>query len=349
MPDSTFPGGQETLGQPMYPWLMRWNGPHAAPTTGYENQALSSMSNFAGNGFGLNGAQNYLQGVMGGQWLNPNNQYFDQIQSSGQNLLKGQQYDALKELQSRAAAGGNALGGALMSSEGRYLNDSNNSFNNMMATLRANQYARERGYMQEAPNQLNQLSQTGMQGLGQLMNMGAVPRQIEDQEIQGQYNDWLRQINSLREQNRYPDRMAQEFLSSNRYASGLNQPQYGNSTADQLIPLLAMLLGAGGKDGLGAQLGTAGGNALSNLLNGGNKNNQNTGGPDANGFYPTNTSMQDYVSGNQYDQPLGPQQPNDYSFLDQYFPQYADPGYNQYDPYGGQSYFDPNTFDFSGY
>jgi hypothetical protein len=346
MPDTTFPGGNETLGQPMYPWLMRWNSPHAAPTSGYENQALGDMSNFASQGFGLGGSRDYLQGVMGGQWLNPNNQYFDQIQSSGKNLLKGQQYDALKELQSRAAAGGNALGGALMSSEGRYLNDSNNSFDNMMGQLRAAQYARERGYMQEAPNQMNQLVGTQMQGLGQLMNMGAVPREVQNQEIQGQYNDWLRQINALREQNRYPDRMAQEFLSSNRYASGMNQPQYGNSTADQLIPLLAMLLGGGGQGGTGASVGSALGNALNNLL-GGNKANQPNGGPDSNGFYPTNTSYQDYVSGNQYDQPIGPSQPNDYSFLDQYYPSFDQ--YQSYDPYGGQSYFDPNTFNFEGY
>lgn len=254
-----YPSGSQTLGQPMYPWLMRWTGGHQAPMSDYENQALGDMSNYAKYGFGLGGAQDYLNREMGGQWLFPNNPYFDQIETAGSNLLKGQQYDTLKRIGSSAAAGGNGLSGARLAAEGRYLSDSNQAFNQMMAELRANQYARERGYMHEDPNQLMDLSRTEMSGLGQLMNMGAVPRNIQTQEMQGQYQDWLRQIGALRDEYRYPDQLATAFLGTNKYP-GYQDPKYGNSTADQLLPLLAMLFGGGGKGG---------GNGLVSFGNGG--------------------------------------------------------------------------------
>lgn len=245
-----YPSGSQTLGQPMFPWLMRWTGGFANPMSQYENQALNNMSNFAGSGFGLGGAQNYLTDVMGGAWLDPNNKYFNQIQDAGSQLLKGQQYDTLKRLGSSAAAGGNGLSGARLAAEGRYLSDSNQAFDQMMAQLRANQYAAERGYMQQAPNQLNDISRTQLGGLNQLMDMGAIPRQIQDAETRGQYNDWIRQIGALRDEYRYPDQLATAFLGTNKYP-GYQDPKYGNSTADQLLPLLAMLFGGGGKGGNG--------------------------------------------------------------------------------------------------
>lgn len=299
---SSFPSGASTLGQPMFPWLQRWSGPFATPMSGYENQALEGMSRFAQGGFGLGAGRDYLNDVLQGDWLNPNNQYFDQIESLGSDLLGRQQNDTLARIASSMAAGGTGLSGARTAAEGRYLTDSNQSFNQMMAQLRADQYARERGYMQEAPGMLGDLAGREMQGYGQLGQMGALPRQISDREIQGQYQDWLRQIGSLEDAYHYPDQLASTFLAANRYP-GYQNPQYGNSTADNLIPLLAMLLGAGGENSIGSQLGSGLGNLLGGLLNpqnsgqngGGQPNYANQFNPNTPGFgQPNNMGYGDY-------------------------------------------------------
>ncbi len=330
---SPFPSGAQTLGRPMYPWLERWQGPFATPMGQHENRALEGMGNFADTGFGLGDSSQYLSQVMGGQWLNPNNQYFDQIESSGRSLLDREQADGLRRIASSSSAGGNGLSGARLAAEGRYMSDSNDQFNRMMAELRAGQYARERGYMMQAPGMQNDISRTQMGGLDQYMQMGSVPRRISDQEISGQYNDWLRQIGSLENQSRYGDQIAMSFLGNNRYP-GYQQPGYGNSTADQLIPLLAMLFGSGGKNGVGGQLGSALGNLLSGLGGGGSNPSGGGGGNNIDGGPP-----QDY----------GPDWP------DASYDPYTDPNSAYFDdplfdpnnyanPYDNDPLFDPNNY-----
>ncbi len=306
---SSFPSGAETLGQPMYPWLQRWSGPFSTPMSGYENQALQGMSQGANRGFGLGQGRDYLNDVLQGDWLHPNNQYFDQIESMGGDLLRRQQDDTLARIASSMAAGGTGLSGARTAAEGRYLTDSNQSFNQMMAQLRADQYARERGYMQEAPGMLSDLSGREMQGYGQLFGMGALPRQISDREIQGQYQDWLRQIGSLEDAYHYPDQLSLAFLGANRYPGYQNQ-QYGNSTLDNLLPLLATLFGAGGENSVGSQIGSALGNLLGGLGGGGNQGG-GQGQPNYYNQFPQGGPGGGYGNPWEYEDPIGPTQPGD--------------------------------------
>jgi hypothetical protein len=259
----------------LFPWEQRWTGGFQAPLSPYEQQGLTGLSNFASNGFGTQGAQNftnslmgqngplsgaqgYLSNVLQGNYLSPNNPYFDQIQQSGQTLLNQQQDRTLRELQSRAAAGGNGLSGALMQQESDYLQGSNAAFDQTMAQLRANQYAAERGYQQGAAglqDQLvgtqlsgaglqNQLANTQLGGYGSLMTYGAVPRNLQSNEMQSQYMDWLRSINSMQQAYQYPDQQLMALLTGGGY-HGLSQPAYGESPASQLSQYLG-LLGNGG-------------------------------------------------------------------------------------------------------
>jgi hypothetical protein len=237
------------LGGDMFPWLQRWTGGFQAPTSPWENQALEGMGNFVGGGMGLDDSREYLGGILKGNMLDPNNKYFDEIQKNGQVLKDMEDQRAMRELQSRASAGGNALSGALMGAEGDYMRGSNASFNQMMAQLRADQYARERGYQQQAPGMANDLSRTEMGGYGQLMDQGQVPRNIQTGEMQGQYADWLRQIQGLQGAYQYPDQMGMAMLNQGNYR-GYQTPQYGDSGFAQLMALFPMIFGESGAGGV---------------------------------------------------------------------------------------------------
>jgi hypothetical protein len=119
----------------------------------------------------------------------------------------------------------------------------------MMAQLRANQYSQERGYMQQAPGMQNNLTNTGLGGISQEMQMGAVPRQIQSNEMQGQYQDWLRQIQGMQGAYYYPDQMGMSMLNGGGYRQTY-QPTTGESGGGQLAQILQMLAGGGNGSGI---------------------------------------------------------------------------------------------------
>lgn len=241
-------GGFPTPGQGAdMPWLDAWEGPFAAPMSPWENQGLEGLSDFAGNDFGLGEAEDYLSRVFGGDYLSGNEPNFQAIEDSGRVLQEMQDDRALREMQSRAAAGGNALSGALLQSEGDYLRGSNASFNNMMAQLRAANYGRERGFQQDAVRGALGLSDQRLGGFGALMGAGAVPREIADREIAGQYGDFLRQGRDFRDAYRYPDELA--LATARTGYPGSHPVLFGDSDAEQLSALLAQLFGGGGLAG----------------------------------------------------------------------------------------------------
>lgn len=258
------PGGQGGDQSAMFPWLQRWTGGTQAPLSPYEQQGLTGISNFVGGGMGLDSshANSYLNNIIGGGMLDQNNPYFDQIEQHGQQLLSQSQDRTLREMQSRAAAGGNALSGALMQGEGDYLQGSNAAFQGTMSQMRADQYARERGMQQQAVgmqnDMQNQNAQTQMGGYGSLMGWGATPRNIQTNEMQGQYADWLRQITNMRDQYQYPDQMMMGMLGHGYQES--YRPQFGDSSAGQLSSLFS-LLGQNGGAGIdwGGIIGGIGG------------------------------------------------------------------------------------------
>jgi hypothetical protein len=164
------------------------------------------------------------------------------------------------------AAGGNALSGARAVANQRYLNQSNNLFNQTMGNLDYGNYERERMMQNQGVNQALGLGQGNMGLFSGLMGMGAVPQQLAQHDLNSQYGDWLRQIGSMQQGDQQNMNNALALLRTN---PGGHNPAYGTSDASNLAGLLALLGGGGG--GLGGLLGGGqggGGGLLGNLING---------------------------------------------------------------------------------
>ena len=260
---SNYPTTAQTLGQPMYPWLMPWQGPFAAPVTPYESQGLNNLSSLAGNNFGLNSSQDYINNLLNGQYLNvQQNPYLSAIGSAADAQRQIQDSRALQELQSRAAAGGNGLSGALIQQEGDYQRGSNAAFNQMMNQMYQNAYQQERGYQNSAPQMQENLLNSQMQGNSLLTGLGSIPRDVANQELQGEYNDFLRQGNALQSQYNLPEYLALGTLGHGY--PGQTQNSFGPSDAMQLGDIFSQLFGSGG-----AASGIDWGSLLNGLFGGG--------------------------------------------------------------------------------
>jgi hypothetical protein len=221
-----FPIGSQTLDQPMFPWLMPYQGQFTEPMSPYEMQGLGGISEYVGGGMGLGPSEDYLSDVIGGRYLDPKtNRWLAGIQSGAQSLKDIEDAQARRRIGSSMAAGGLALSGARLGAEQDYQNESDARFQQMISQLMSDQYARERGLQQGAiPLRA---------GLSEQLLLGQAERNA-------QYGDWLRQVSGMEEAYQYPDRLAQSTLG--RGYPGSYQPQFGTSEFAGLLGLLSPLL-----------------------------------------------------------------------------------------------------------
>jgi hypothetical protein len=223
-----------TFGQSMYPWLMPWGGNYTAPMSGYEQGALGGYNNFVQGGMGLNPAGGYLNNVLSGQYLNMNtNPYLQQIQQGEQGMKNYNDQQALNKIGNSMALGGNAMSGARLGATSDYMRNSNNAFESMMGQLMNQNYQGERGLMSQAPGQLANLANTAGSGYAQLFGMGALPRQLQQNDLTSQYQDFLRQGQGMQSAYQTPDQQIMSMLYGGGY-KGQYQPIYGSSTLDQI-------------------------------------------------------------------------------------------------------------------
>ena len=330
-----FPTGAQTLGQSMYPWLTGYQGNFTAPMTPYENQGLNAISQFVGGGENLGGAQSYLSNLLSGQYLDPStNPNLAKYVSSLSGIHDYQDELEKERIGSSMAAGGNALSGARAMAESQYQNESNNQYQNMIASMLNSDYQMERGLQNQAvPLQMG-ISNELMGGYGNLMNAGGLPRSIQQQENNAEYQDWLRQISGMQQAFQAPENSMLSLLHSGY--PGSQQQQYQGSAADSW---LAALLGNGsGSSGLlnalfgsgttgGSSGGSSGGllGSLANLLGigGGSSSGGNTGGVSD----PNNPFGDNYGGGVPTGQNYGP-----------------GPDTQGFDPYAGDPYLDPSNY-----
>lgn len=252
------------FGQPIYPWLMPYGGQFTAPMSPYEQNALNSFQDFVNGGMGMNSSRDYLGNVLSGQYVDLNrNPFLQQIQQAMQGMKDYNDQQAIARLQSNAAAGGSALSGALIGGESDYMRNSNNTFQQLMGNLMNENYARERGFQTMVPGQMGSIASLMQGGLGNLMSMGAIPRQLQQNDFNSQYQDWLRQVGGMRDMFQYPDTLTQQLLYGGGFR-GQTPNQYGNSTADMLAGLLGnsgidwQSAGSGILDWLGGLFGGGG-------------------------------------------------------------------------------------------
>ena len=346
-----FPQDAYNMGGGAYPWLQGYQGQYTAPMSPYEQDALGGFSDFihGENGGGPSErARGYYGDVLQGDYLG-GSPYMDQIEQGLDTSRAYQDAGALRRIGSSMAAGGNALSGARAGAEADYLGRSNADFNTMIGTMRHQNYMNERQLQDAAArgdmNAADQLARM----YGQYSQMGALPRELQQHDYNSQYADWIRQTQEYKDQFRYPDRLALEELHAGY--PGSSNPNYGNSTADQLMPILAMLLGGSGSGGGGVNWG----NILNNLF-GGNKGQtpqQGGGGGGGGGSYDPNSPFYNPYGnrtndpgGQMYDEPIGPQQPDGYNDQtpygggDQFYGPYLPPG-NQNEYGGPDDYYGP--------
>lgn len=327
-PGQIYPTGAQNMGAPLSPWLMPWEGNFTAPMSQQEQQGLGGMSNFVGQGMGLGAAGQYNTDVLNGRYIGSANPYMNQIQGGMQTLKDFQDEQARKRIGSSMAAGGNALSGARASTEQQYQNLSDANFNQNIGNMQLQNLARERALQNQGVSQAQGLSNTQMGGYGSLMQAGALPRNLQQQDTNAQYQDWLRQIGGMQSQNRYQDQLANQMLHSGYPGSA--DPNYGQSAAAGWGGLIASLLGGGGGSGGGGLLDLikgifapkktdpnapqkppAGGGPSGGGGPGGNPAGKPTG-TDPNKTTPGGTTpVAPIPNPNQYGAPIGPNMPPD--------------------------------------
>jgi len=227
VPFNPYPGGQETLGGGMFPWLQQYQGPFTAGPSQQQTGLYGQFQNTLNQGPG---------------WSPSNTSYLadsdlKKIQSNAQTLKDYEDAQALRKMQSSASAGGNALSGALLQNEQDYLRNSGAGFNQMMGNLGLQSGLANRGMsIQENLGNaglMNQAYGTRLGGLNSLLNQYNTQQGITNQGLGLQYGDFLRQIQGMNQAYNYPAQLAYQTLHSG--PGGANQPQYGNSTLDQIL------------------------------------------------------------------------------------------------------------------
>jgi hypothetical protein len=257
-------GNPANFGQPLYPWLMPYGGQFTAPMSPFETAALGGLSDFVLGGQGLGPASNYLNQVLGGQYVDLNrNPYIGQIRDAMTGMKDYQDQQALARLRSSSAAGGSAMSGAELGAESDYLRNSNNSFNQILGQLMNENYGRERGFQTMVPGQLGSIAQQIGSGYGQMFGEGGLPRTLQQNDLAAQYQDYLRQVGGMQGMFQYPDTLTQQLLYGGGFRGQQTPNQYGNSTAE----MLAGLLGNSDIDWSGLLSGA--GNLLGGLFGGG--------------------------------------------------------------------------------
>lgn len=353
-------------------------GQYTAPLDPTAIAGIGNINQFVGNGMGLGVSQDYLQQLlsggylnsmgpagdyfnetMGGKWLDPStNPWLKQFQDSTGQLKETEDKLARQRIGSAMAAGGNALSGARLASEQQYQNTSDANYQKMIAEqmmqnlARERQlqqgaaqdvlgrYGQERGLQQQGVGLNNQLANTLMGGYGQQINAGMIPTNLANQNLQQQYNDWVRTTGNMYNDVTGGGKLFNDLMSG-RYQWPAQPQDYTNSAAEGLLGALT----GGGQGGLLGQLlkGLTGGGSSgkSSGSAGGGAGAPGGGGraqiPDANGRRPGETgytptysnsadqNVMDYLSG------LGLS--NDE--IDQLL--------SGFDQGGGNAYIDPNT------
>ena len=276
--------GAVNVGGPMYPWVTPYTGQFTAPMSEAQQQGLSGMQNFVGGGGGLGTAEGYVNDLLSGKYIGSGNPFIQQVQEGQQTLKDYQDQQALKRIASSMAAGGNALSGARMSANQNYQNLSDANMLSQMGNLRLQDLLAERGFQNQGVGMAGQLAGQQMNQYGELMNAGGLPQQLQQHDLNAQYQDWLRQIQAMQGQYQYGNQQAQSLLHGGGY-TGSQMPNYGQSDAAGWASLISMLFGGGGSGGIGNSIGGQAisgiGSLISQLFGGGAGGGSGTGGTGA--------------------------------------------------------------------
>jgi len=158
-------------------------------------QKFSQYMNSGGSGNYMNDPQ-YQQAkglrgdVLGGKYLEQDNPLVDYTRNK---LMTEQVPDAMEQARRRQSIRGNYYSKAAVDQETDIMDNANDA----MAGVYANQYGgelnRQMGMIDPAMRTAQTEGQVPMTDINQMIQMGEFPRQLEQQEMDTQYNEWLRQ------------------------------------------------------------------------------------------------------------------------------------------------------------
>jgi len=175
-----------------------YGGDRTAQMDPLQQAAYQKFSKYMNNG----GSGNYMDnpmyqqgkqlmtGVMGGDYLEKDNPLVEYTRNK---MMTEQVPEAMEQARRRQSIRGNYYSKAAVDQETDIMDNANDS----MAGVYANQYGNELNrQMQMIPAGIGLAQQEGqipMNDINQMIQMGEFPRQIEQQDMDTQYNEWLRQ------------------------------------------------------------------------------------------------------------------------------------------------------------
>lgn len=189
------------------------------------------------------GGQNLLANTLGGKYLNNNPFLKQQSQAMAENMGEAinQQSQQLGDLFSKM--GVSYRGPAEKQMRAKALSD----FGNTMTNLYGQNYQNERANQMNALGQAGAWSQMPGNRMQTLMNAGAIPQQIAQNQATFGYNDWIRQLQAQQmPYNIYGNMMTQMPLM---YPQQQYNPGFLDYASQMLPAFLKMYGGMGAKGG----------------------------------------------------------------------------------------------------
>ena len=184
-------GGMDEMGKP-------YGGSYTAPLSEQEQMGLKLLSDYGVQG-GENNAlgMGMLNDTISGKYLNPSSNPYMQkmgnmITEQAKRALGGQANQMGAMFQKSGMGGGS---GERMY-KNKLISDTNQSLGNSLAGLYGQNYQTERGRQMQAIPMLSQMGMEPLQRAQALMQGGALPRSLAQNDLSSQYQDWLRTTNS---------------------------------------------------------------------------------------------------------------------------------------------------------
>lgn len=173
------------LGGPQY-----FQGSTVAPLSDTTNRALSGIENYGMNNAQLGQANNYFQGVLGGNFLN-SNPYLDGMYNNAANAVTRQFNESvLPGVSARFGMSGRSGSQGMQNAVGSAYDALGRNLSGMAANLYGNNYANERQMQQQAGQFMPNLAQANFGALSNVLDAG----QIRDQQAQKQLSDQVQRF-----------------------------------------------------------------------------------------------------------------------------------------------------------
>lgn len=204
--EQMMPSWQSQTGQNLANWIQKnlsnynptadYTGNFTAPMTSYENQGLGELSKYLGSDTGdaFAAGKQQIMDTLGGRYANPNESPYIKAMT---NLAKVNLRDAIDQSRASAGSRGNYFTRSAIKNEGRISSDMLNNLNAVIGQFQESERGRQ---FAAAPLAAKfgeyETSQFPLSKIEASQTYGALPRTIEQADLEARYNDFLRKQNA---------------------------------------------------------------------------------------------------------------------------------------------------------